>query len=90
LAKVKPKTNPISVVFYNLRDYDAHHLMQAMSQLQKEVRWIANNRKKYLRFSVGGLRFIDSLNFLQGSLDSLVSAKPKETFIDGTQCMQKR
>ena len=35
--------------------------------------------EKYITFSVGGLRFIDSLNFLQGSLDSLVSATPKES-----------
>jgi len=53
--------------------------MQAMSQLQKEVKCIANNMEKYITFSVGGLRFIDSLNFLQGSLDSLVSATPKES-----------
>ena len=35
--------------------------------------------EKYITFSVGGLRFIDSLNFLQRSLDSPVSATPKET-----------
>jgi len=50
-----------------------------MSQLQKEVKCVANNMEKYTTFSVGGLRFIDSLNFLQGSLDSLVSATPKES-----------
>ena len=53
--------------------------MQAMSQLQKEVKCVANNMEKYITFSVGGLRFIDSFNFLQGSLDSLVSATPKES-----------
>ena len=50
-----------------------------MSQLNKEVKCIANNMEKYITFSVGGLRFIDSLNFLQGSPDSLVSATPKES-----------
>jgi len=69
----------IPVVFHNLRGYDAHHLMQAISQLQKEVKCVANNMEKYFTFSVGGLRFIDSLNFLLGSLDSLVSATPKES-----------
>ena len=76
---INPKTYQIPVVFHNLRGYDAHHLMQAMSQLQKEVKCVANNMEKYITFSVGGLRFIDSLNFLQGSLDSLVSATPKES-----------
>ena len=35
--------------------------------------------EKYITFSVGGLCFIDSFNFLQGSLDSLVSATPNES-----------
>ena len=77
--RIKPKTDQIPIVFHNLRGYDAHHLMQAMSNLQKEVKCVANNMEKYITFSVGGLRFIDSLNFLQGSLDSLVRATPKES-----------
>ena len=52
--------------------------MQAMSQLKKEVKCIANNMEKYITFSVGGLRFIDSFNFFQASLDSLVNATPKQ------------
>jgi len=76
--RINPQTDPIPVVFHKLRGYDAHHLMQAMSQLQKEVKCVANNMEKYITFSVGGLRFIDSLNFLEGSLDSLVRATPKE------------
>ena len=74
-----PKTIPIPVVFHNLRGYNVHHLMQAMSKLQKEMKCIARNMEKYITFSLGGLRFIDSLNFLQASLDSLVSATPKES-----------
>ena len=76
--RTNPKTYQIPVVFHNLRGYDARHLMQAMSQLQKEVKCIANNMEKYITFSVGNIRFLDSLNFLQASLDSLVSATPKE------------
>jgi len=80
LLRIYPKTEQIPVVFHNLRGYDAHHLMQAVSQINKKVKnCIANNMENYITFSVEGLRFIDSLNFLQGSLDSLVSATPKET-----------
>ena len=66
--------------------------MQEMSQLDKEVKCIA----KYITFSVGGLRFFDSLNFLQGSLDSLVGATPKEalkvtsTIPKAANCFTKR
>ena len=56
---IKPKTDQIPVVFQNLRGYDAHHLMQAMPQLQKEVKCVANNMEKYITFSVGILRFIE-------------------------------
>ena len=70
--RINPKTDQIPVVFHNLRGYDAHHLMQAMANLKKEVKCVANNMEKYITISVDGLRFIDSLNFLQGSLDSLV------------------
>ena len=76
--KINPKTHQVPVVFHNLRGYDAHHLMQAMANLNKEVKCVANNMEKYITFSVDGLRFIDSLNFMQGSLDSLVEVTPKE------------
>ena len=65
--RLKPKTDQIPVVFHNLRGYDAHHLMQVMPQLQREVKCVANNMEKYITFSVGSLCFIDSLNFLQGT-----------------------
>ena len=75
--RINPKTDQIPVVFHNLRGYDAHHLMQAMANLQKEVKCVANNMEKYITISVDGLRFIDSLNFLLASLDSLVEVKVK-------------
>ena len=77
--QINPKTVTIPVVFHNLKGYDAHHLMQEMAQLDKELKCIAQNMVKYIIFCVGGLRFIDSLNFLKGSLDSLVDATPKES-----------
>ena len=61
--RIKPKTMAILVVFHNLRGYNAHHLMQAMSQYKKELTCIANNMEKYITFTMGDLRFIDSLAF---------------------------
>ena len=49
--RINPKTDQIPVVFHNLRGYDAHHLMQAMSQLQKQVKCVANNMEKYMEKS---------------------------------------
>ena len=53
--RINHKTDQIPVVFHNLRGYDAHHLMQALSQMQKEAECISKNMEKYIAFSVGDL-----------------------------------
>ena len=70
--KMKPKTAPIPVFFHNLKGYDGHLLMQAMARVQGEIKCIPTNTEKYISFSLGNLRFVDSVNFLLSSLDKLV------------------
>ena len=78
--RLSPKTTTIPVVFHNLRGYDSHLLMQAISKVEGRVSCIPNNTEKYISFSLGQLRFIDSAQFLQASLDKLVSANKPEAF----------
>ena len=54
--------------------------MQAISRVEGKVSCIPNNTEKYISFSLGQLRFIDSAQFLLASLDKLVAANPPETF----------
>ena len=70
--KLNPKTAPIPVFFHNLKGYDGHLLMQAMARVQGEIKCIPTNTEKYISFSLGNLRFVDSVNFLLSSLDKLV------------------
>ena len=70
--KLNPKTMPIPVIFHNLKGYDGHLLMQVMARVQGEIKCIPTNTEKSISFSLGNLRFIDSLNFLLSSLDKLV------------------
>ena len=70
--KLNPKTMPIPVVFHNLEGYDGHLLMQTMARVEGEIKCIPTNTEKYISFSLGNLRFIDSLNFLLSALDKLV------------------
>ena len=59
----------------------AHLLFQEMSKIKDSIlECIPKKTEKYISFSLGGLRFIDSLSVLQASLDSLVKNLPKETF----------
>ena len=77
---LSPKTTTIPVVFHNLRGYDSHLLMQAISKVEGKVSCIPNNTEKYISFSLGQLRFIDSAQFLLASLDKLVVANQPEAF----------
>ena len=77
---LNPKTTTIPVVFHNLRGYDSHLLMQAISKVEGKVSCIPNNTEKYISFSLGQLRFIDSVQFLLASLDKLVAANKPEAF----------
>ena len=70
--KLNPKTMPIPVIFHNLKGYDGHLLMPAMARVRGEIRCIPTNTEKYISFSLGNLRFIDSVNFLLSSLEKLV------------------
>ena len=69
------------MVFHNLRGYDSHLLMQAISKVEGRVSCIPNNTEKYISFSLGQLRFIDIwVQFLLASIDKLVAANPPEAF----------
>ena len=80
-CNLKLRLNPsIPLVFHNLRGYDSHLLMQAISKVEGRVSCIPNNTEKYISFSLGQLRFIDSAQFLLASLDKLVAANPPGAF----------
>ena len=64
----------VPVVFHNLRGYDSHLLMGSLGKFkQKRISCIPNNTERYMSFSLDGLRFIDSLQFMPASLDQLVT-----------------
>jgi len=76
--RIKPKTIPIPVIFHNLKGYDGHLLMQAMSRVPGKINCIPNNIEKYISFSPENLRFIDSLGFMMNCLNTLVAGNVPE------------
>ncbi|KAK3105316.1 hypothetical protein FSP39_022337 [Pinctada imbricata] len=69
----------IPVVFHNLRNFDAHILCQAIGLFkEEEIKCIPNNMQKYVSFSLGNLRFIDSYQFMNCSLSEMVNNLYKE------------
>ena len=61
------------VVFYNLKNYDLHLIMQEIGKFNLQIKVIPNRLEKYMSFSINNkLNFIDSSQLLSSSLDSLV------------------
>ena len=63
----------IPVIFHNLRGYDSHLIIKEISQFNVKVSIIPNGLQKYMAFTINrNLIFIDSVQFMNSSLDSLV------------------
>ena len=63
----------LPIVIHNCRGYDSHLIMQSIGLFKdSNIKCIAYNMEKYIAFSLGPLRFIDSLQFMNSSLDKLV------------------
>ena len=74
-------TGRIPVILHNLRGYDSH-LMQGLGKLKdKKINCIPNNTEKYISFSIENLDFIDSLQFMNASLEKLVSNLAKDNVV---------
>jgi len=72
-------TGRTPVVLHNLKGYDSHIIMQKLGKIKdKTINCIPNNMEKYISFSLGKLDFIDSLQFMNASLESLVANLAKE------------
>ena len=59
---------------HNLKGYDGHLIVKAPKSEFGEVRVIPQNMEKYLSITADRLKFIDSLQFVPQSLDSLARA----------------
>jgi DNA polymerase type B, organellar and viral len=75
----------IPVVLHNLRGYDSHLILKGYREhfFKKAPRLncLPNNLERYISFSIGSLRFIDSLQFLNSSLEKLASNLKPEDFV---------
>ena len=87
--RLNPKTTTILVVFHNLWGYDSHLLLQAVSKVEGKISCVPNNTEKYVSFSLGQLRFIDSTQFLLASLDKLVE-RTRQRLSSPTQAQQRK
>ena len=71
--RINPEKVKIPCIIHNLKGYDVHLILSAIKPHHGEVKRIPNNMETYTSFTIGGVTFIDSCQFMQSSLDQLVS-----------------
>jgi hypothetical protein len=67
----------VPVVFHILRGYDSHFIIKQAHEILSEINnpkidAIPNSYEKFMSFNIGCLRFIDGLQFMASSLNTLV------------------
>ena len=66
-------TKKVPVIFHNLRGYDGHLIMKEINNFDVNIDVIPNGLEKYIAFILSrNLVFIDSMQLMNSSLDSLV------------------
>ena len=71
----------VPVIFHNLRGYDSHLIIKEMERFDVKISVIPNGLEKYMAFKVNkNLVFIDSMLFMNSSLNSLVKNLSNKDF----------
>ena len=66
-------------MFHNLRGYDSHLIMQEIGKFDVRVNVIPHGLKTYMAFTINK-NFIDSMQFMNSSLDSLIKNLSENDF----------
>ena len=77
---INPKSWKLPVMMPNLKAYDGHLIVQALQTRHGRTRVIAQKMDKYTSFSVGQLQFLDSMQFMLGSMEALVQTLSPDQF----------
>ena len=71
----------LTVIFHNLKGYDSHLIFKELSKFDCKISVIPNGLEKYMSFTLNkNIFFIDSMLFVNSSLDKLVKNLSSEGF----------
>ena len=69
--RLNPKSWKLPVVIHNLKGYDGHLIVKALSEFGK-IKVIPQNMEKYLSLTVGRLKFLDSFQFTPKRFERII------------------
>ena len=74
-------TKKVPVIFHNLRGYDSHLIFCELNKFDVKIDVIPNRLEKYMEFFLNkNLVFIDSMQFMNSSLEKLVKSLSDNDF----------
>ena len=65
-------TKKVPATFQNLRGYDSHLIFNELDKFDVKISARTNGLEKYMAFLNKNLLFIDSMQFMNSSLDKLI------------------
>ena len=75
-------TKKVPVIFQNLKSYDSHLIFSELNKFNVKISAIPNELGKYMAFFLNkNLVFIDSMQFMNSSLEKLVKNLVDEDFL---------
>ena len=75
------KNYKLPVIFHNLKGYDSHLIIKTFNNKNFNISCIPTTTEKYLSFTISGkIQFIDSMSFMDSSLEKLVESLPSDMF----------
>ena len=73
----------LPIVFHNLRGYDSHLIIKKaffeVVNSEEKINVIPNSGEKFMTFSIGNMKFIDSFQFMTASLEKLTESLKAKT-----------
>ena len=72
----------LPAVLHNLRGYDSHLIIKKAFEVvqgKEKIDAIPNSGDKFMTFSIGNLKFSDSYQFMNGSLEKLTESLKNKT-----------
>jgi hypothetical protein len=76
----------LPIVFHNLSDYDAHHIVRKLGCVKGDIHVIPCTEERFISFTKKiyniSCRFLDSYRFLSESLAKLAEYLPQEQYIE--------
>ena len=74
-------TKKVPVIYHDLRGYDSHLIFSELNKFDAKISVIPNGLEKYMAFFLNkNLMFIDSMQFINSSLDKLAKNLSDEDF----------